>query len=279
MSASIMNNDRLVELLVQRATEGLSANEQVELNRLLAEGKYSDAEQFEATAAALLLASSLENEPMPSSLRSRLEQQADAFSAKAPVAVAPLTPTPPPSGVSAASSSGKMAWFAAAACAVLAIAGWWPRLQEDRQLDAISMASADQETIERARERLLAESAVMQRDWKPTEDPAAKGVTGDIVWDAKAQVGYMRFRGLPANNPQQLQYQLWIFDATRGDQYPVDGGVFDIPAGSNGEVVVPILAKLPVRDPALFAVTIEKPGGSVVSSRERIVVVAPVASG
>jgi anti-sigma-K factor RskA len=89
----------------------------------------------------------------------------------------------------------------------------------------------------------------------------------------------MRFRGLPANNPRELQYQLWIFDATRGDQYPVDGGVFDIPANSGGEVIVPIVARIPIRDPALFAVTIEKPGGSVVSSRERIVVVAPVAAG
>jgi len=265
MSASVMNNERLVELLVQRATEGLSANEQVELNRLLAEGNYTDAEQFETTAAALLLASSLEDEPMPDSLKSRLEQRADAFAATAPSAVSTLTPKSP--ATSSAPSSGKLAWFAAAACAVLAIAGWWPRLQE-QDLD-----------VTRARQQLLAQAAVVQRDWKPTEDPAARGVTGDIVWDAKTQVGYMRFRGLPANNPQQMQYQLWIFDSTRGDQYPVDGGVFDIPANSGGEVIVPILARLPIRDPALFAVTIEKPGGSVVSSRERIVVVAPVAAG
>lgn len=266
MSASIMNNERLVELLVQRATDGLSANEQVELNRLLAQGNYSDAEQFEATAAALLLASSLEDEPMPASLKGRLEQQADAFAASAPAPVATLAPKP--SAPSAAPASGKLAWFAAAACAVLAIAGWWPRLQQEDEIDIAS-----------ARERLLAQAAVVQREWKPTEDPAARGVTGDIVWDEKAQVGYMRFRGLPANNPQELQYQLWIFDATRGDQYPVDGGVFDIPANSGGEVIVPILARIPIRDPALFAVTIEKPGGSVVSSRERIVVVAPVAAG
>jgi anti-sigma-K factor RskA len=214
----------------------------------------------------LLLASSLEEEPMPASLKSRLEQQADTFVASATAAVATLAPKP--TMPSAAPDSAKLAWFAAAACAVLAIAGWWPRLQQG---DEINIATA--------RERLLASDAVMQREWKPTEDPAARGVTGDIVWDAKAQVGYMRFRGLPANNPQEQQYQLWIFDATRGDQYPVDGGVFDVPANSNGEVIVPILARLPIRDPALFAVTIEKPGGAVVSSRERIVVVAPAAAG
>jgi hypothetical protein len=276
MSASIMNNDRLVELLVQRATEGLSANEQVELNRLLAQGNYSDAEQFEATAAALLLASSLDDEPMPTSLRGKLERQADAFRAAdpAPVATLPAKPAPP-----VAAPANKLAWFAAAACAVIAVAGWWPRQQDERRIDILSQASADKETIERARERLMAEAKVMQREWKPTEDPAGRGVTGDIVWDPQSQVGYMRFRGLPTNNPQEIQYQLWIFDATRGDQYPVDGGVFNIPANSGGEIVVPILAKLPIRDPALFAVTIEKPGGSVVSARERIVVVAPVAAG
>ena len=96
-------------------------------------------------------------------------------------------------------------------------------------MDVCAQASADMETVARARERLLAQGTVLQREWKPTEDPAARGVTGDIVWDAKAQVGYMRFRGLPTNNPQEMQYQLWIFDATRGDKYPVDGGVFNIP--------------------------------------------------
>jgi hypothetical protein len=46
----------------------------------------------------------------------------------------------------------------------------------------------------------------------------------------------------------------------------IDGGVFDAP--STGEVVVPITARLR----ALFAVTVERPGGVVVSRREHIVV-------
>jgi anti-sigma-K factor RskA len=88
----------------------------------------------------------------------------------------------------------------------------------------------------------------------------------------------MRFVGLPANDTSAEQYQLWIFDGTRDDRYPVDGGVFDIPAGAT-EVVVPIHARLPVRQAALFAVTVERPGGVVVSSRERIVALAQVAAG
>jgi hypothetical protein len=275
MSASIMTNDRLVELLVQRATEGLSASEQVELNRLLAQGNYTDADQFEATAAALMLASAPEDEPMPDSLRNRLEQQADAFIATEPASVTSLSvkttePTRAPS---------KLPWFAAAACAVLALAGWWPQPQDEREIDILSQASADTETVSRARERLLAQNTVMQREWKPTEYPGARGVSGDVVWDAQAQVGYMRFRGLPMNDPEETQYQLWIFDSTRDEKYPVDGGVFNAKPNAAGEVIVPILAKLQVRDPALFAVTIEKPGGVVVSDRQRIVVLAQANAG
>jgi hypothetical protein len=45
---------------------------------------------------------------------------------------------------------------------------------------------------------------------------------------------------------------------------------------SNGEVVIPINARLKAKSPHLFAVTIEKPGGVVVSKREKIAAVAKV---
>jgi anti-sigma-K factor RskA len=125
---------------------------------------------------------------------------------------------------------------------------------------------------------LASGEGVIVESWSATEDPSSVGVTGDVVWDDATQRGYMRFAGLPANDPGQEQYQLWIFDATRDDRFPVDGGVFDIPA-AGGEVVVPITARLPVRQAALFAVTVERPGGVVVSSRERIVALAQVATG
>ena len=82
----------------------------------------------------------------------------------------------------------------------------------------------------------------------------------------------MRFKGLAVNDAKQLQYQLWIFDKHRDQAFPVDGGVFDV--SSTGEVIVPISAKLRVDEPVLFAVTVEAPGGVVVSKRERIVVTA-----
>jgi hypothetical protein len=54
----------------------------------------------------------------------------------------------------------------------------------------------------------------------------------------------------------------------------VDGGTFDVSA--TGEVVIPINAKLKAKSPEMFAVTMEKPGGVVVSKREKIVAVAKV---
>jgi anti-sigma-K factor RskA len=128
-----------------------------------------------------------------------------------------------------------------------------------------------------ARAELLATAKdVTTLAWTPTQDPNGANATGDVVWSATAQQGYMRFAGLAPNDPTQIQYQLWIFDKNRPEATPVDGGVFDV--SSTGEVIVPITAKLTVGEPVLFAVTIEKPGGVVVSKRERIVVTAAPAT-
>ena len=113
-------------------------------------------------------------------------------------------------------------------------------------------------------------------EWTPTEDPAAAGASGVVLWDADAQAGEMRFAGLAANDPSESQYQLWIFDAARDERYPVDGGVFDVRAG--GTTVVPIRPSVPVSEATLFAVTIERPGGVVVSDRSRLPLTAAVPS-
>ena len=57
-------------------------------------------------------------------------------------------------------------------------------------------------------------------------------------------------------------------------QRPVDGGVFDIAAqaAATGEVIIPIDAKLPVGDARIFAITVEPPGGVVVSDRDIVTV-------
>ena len=107
--------------------------------------------------------------------------------------------------------------------------------------------------------------------WSASADPAARGASGDVTWSTAAQAGFMRFRGLAPNDPAVSQYQLWIFDREQDERHPIDGGVFDV---GPGETTVAIDAKLRVAEPYLFAVTVEKPGGVVVSSRERIVLLA-----
>jgi anti-sigma-K factor RskA len=124
------------------------------------------------------------------------------------------------------------------------------------------------------RSALLAEAAdVVRVEWTATDDPAARGAGGDVVWSNARQQGWLRLRGLAVNDPTREQYQLWIFDATRDERHPVDGGVFDVDSAT-GDVLVPIRAAVPVAEPTLFAVTVERPGGVVVSSRERLPLLA-----
>jgi len=80
-----------------------------------------------------------------------------------------------------------------------------------------------------------------------------------------------RSSSLAPNDPALHQYQIWIFDGSRDQRYPVDGGVFDMPANAT-DVVVAIHAVLPVLSAKAFAVTVERPGGVVVSGREHVVV-------
>jgi hypothetical protein len=67
---------RLDDLLVARATEGLSDADALELERLLAAHPSVDANGYERAAAAVCLAALGGGRPMPSGLRALLEQRA-----------------------------------------------------------------------------------------------------------------------------------------------------------------------------------------------------------
>jgi anti-sigma-K factor RskA len=114
-----------------------------------------------------------------------------------------------------------------------------------------------------ARTALLGLDGTVQTPWGDSSWAEFAEVQGDVVWNDERQEGYLRLTNMPANDPTQAQYQLWIVDPGR-DEEPVDGGVFDVPPGLR-EVLVPIRAKLSVRSPAAFAITREQPGGVVVS--------------
>jgi anti-sigma-K factor RskA len=115
---------------------------------------------------------------------------------------------------------------------------------------------------------------MVRADWAAGNVKDMKQVSGDVVWSDEKQAGYMRLRGLPANDGTKETYQLWIFDKTQDKTTPIDGGTFDVP--EDGEIIIPINAKLKADDPEMFAITIEKPGGVVVSKREKIAALAKV---
>ena len=103
------------------------------------------------------------------------------------------------------------------------------------------------------------------------QSAAVPGVqpTGDVVWSDETQEGYVRISGLPKNDPSKQQYQLWIVAENQNPKTPVDGGTFDIT--TDGEVIIPIDAKVKVQHPQVFAITVEKPGGVVVSTQPHVV--------
>ena len=110
--------------------------------------------------------------------------------------------------------------------------------------------------------------------WTAGNVPEMTEIGGDVVWSDAKQAGYMRLKGLPANDGTRETYQLWIFDETQDAKTPIDGGVFNVNA--NGEVIIPITAKLKAKNPKMFAITVEKPGGVVVSDRKKIAALAKV---
>ncbi|MEL6301311.1 MAG: anti-sigma factor [Pseudomonadota bacterium] len=125
------------------------------------------------------------------------------------------------------------------------------------------------------RNELLEVAGTITVPWLQPNQAGFELVTGDVVWNDALQQGYLRLANMPINDTAARQYQLWIVDPDR-DAEPVDGGVFDIVA-RNGEVLVPIDAKLRVSEPTAFAITLEQRGGVVVSEGP-LLVVAPVAS-
>jgi Anti-sigma-K factor rskA len=287
MSTAFLQDERLVDLLVKQTTEGLEPAEKAELERLMTRHRDADADVLERVAAAVALAGNVGYEPMPADLRRRVEAEGRRVVSGSGSSVTDIRSRR--SAESPARSRPQWVWLATAAAVVLAVVGWWPRLRDTITPEPVVPVAqkpvTPQPTITleptpaEKRATLLAKGgSVVQGAWSSTADPASQGVVGDVVWDNESQTGYLRFTGLAPNDPATFQYQLWIFDATQDERFPIDGGVFDIPAGQT-EVVIPINAKIAVNTPMMFAVTTEKPGGVVVSAREHIVALAKVAAG
>ncbi|MFK7884025.1 MAG: anti-sigma factor [Phycisphaerales bacterium] len=291
---NLPTDDRTLDLLALRAVEGIDA----ESERML--GGDALCEDFDTAAAVLAIGFMAEAglESPPASLLGRLESVAgeytsiDSADSRGPAST--TTPStdhvagriePKPQrgeshgddAVSGRQGSGPIGaiglvgWLAAAACLAFAM---------------VTMAPERAPSAAESLALLESRSGIVKTSWLGLDDASLSDsphqfdveLSGEVIWDEEANEGFMVFEGLAENVPTEYQYQLWIFDADRptgqlpqhGDgilsQRPVDGGVFD--ADASGRVIVPIDAKLSVGKAAVFAITVELPGGVVVSDRD-----------
>lgn len=211
-----------------------------------------EAEHYRANRAAA--------QPLPASLRSRLREMAESLEAPRPIPISRATKAP------VRPRTALRDWCIAAACIAFGAVSTFVLVKAGTQ-------PAGELPTDPARFVSMYPTAV-RWPWQPTNDShVVSEVRGEAIFDPHTSKGLLVIQGLAPNDPTAEQYQLWIFDATRDERYPVDGGVFDVPAC--GQASVPIEAKLRVDKPVLFAVTVEKPGGVVVSDRRIALVAKP----
>lgn len=278
MGGGMMQSGALLELLAGEAVGDLSGDEVRELSRL-ADATPRPGRQELMAAAGLAQLGFLRRdargvERMPASLETRLMNQAANWSsARAPrasvtsiTAAARGRPVEQSARTSPTPGTPSLVAFAGwAVAAALAAAFLVVRPDSPERPATVPAAELRSELVAGARD-------LVNAAWLPPSAAGFEGVRGDIVWSNSRQEGYLRLAGLPVNDPAANQYQLWIVDAERS-AYPVDGGVFDVRAA--GEVTIPVHAKLAVGRPTTFAITLERPGGVVVSDGP-LLVVAPV---
>lgn len=300
-SAKDSRSERLLEwLVIDEVTQGLSRSQQAERDLLMGELRrdepgLSSSEGLERAATAIDFAFALEsrghsgstesapasrqvaNTSVPPSLERRLSELARDFDPAVTGGQSSVVEFPG-SRLSERSPRGTgiaLGWALAAAASLLALVGWWPRITpaplptETVVEDPVGPIGSTIAPID--------PTALVRVTLQGTEDPSGVGATGLAEWSSETQSGRLRIAGLASNDPAESQYQLWIFDRDQDERYPIDGGVFDFPALGPGETVeIPIDAKIAVGTPTLFAITVERPGGVVVSGRERIVLAGSV---
>jgi hypothetical protein len=277
MSNDTFRDDEREQRLAGKTLRDLDRDEDFELENSLTTAEKESLEEFERTVIALDLAMDQARErEMPTMLRASILREADAFftgqsSNSAATNESTAAVTPPSSLQVSTTQSGNtwkrrevLAWLTSAAATTIAVGSWWWQASQQKSLGKVGLSRA---------ELFASAKDLVQVNWKEGKTPLQQPVSGDVVWSSSYQMGFMRLIGMPINDPLQEQYQLWIIDPLRDDE-PVDGGVFDI--AESGEVIVPIQAKLHVTKPAAFAITIEKPGGVVVSTQERLPLLAVV---
>jgi len=255
---------RLLDLLADQALFGLSAEEEQELATLSAAFPEVDAAEMDRIVGLLEVSSPATELPaLPEQLKNTLLDTNRQNSAATVSMTDPEQASPRQNSDVQGSFGKSLVWLAVAATvgALLAVFtfNYW---QQNNVAPVLSVAEQKQQLESNATD-------LVQVAWTSTDE--TKNYSGEVVWSNDKQQGFMTFTGLPINAPAEEQYQLWIFDVDQDDRYPIDGGVFDV---TSGTVTVPIDAKIRVDKPTMFAITIEKPGGVVVSDRKRLPLIA-----
>lgn len=272
--------ESLIDLHTQRAVFGLDDDEMLTFETLLAEAGIGADESFDLAAAAVGLVDLQIDEQLPQHLHARIIASADEYFASTAAESASVEE---PEFQKVLTFEPKRSWswmgwaFAAVACVALIANVWITRVAPTEVAGPGKTPTTTPEklTPEQELAQLLASQAsLIKANFGVGNVKELKDVGGDVVWSDEKQIGFMRLRGLPVNDKSKETYQLWIFDKTQDKATPIDGGTFDV--DKNGEVIVPIDAKLKALGPELFAITIEKPGGVVVSKREKIAALAKV---
>lgn len=258
---------RFEELEAGRILDDLSSEETQEWQEL------SDTHGFGPDLSLELTAAAIETEfvrtqadPLPANVAATLRQSLPQFTS-APQTTPANVITPVWQRIF---HSPQAAWGIAAAFAVLFVISFMAKAPNSRQAKPVVDIPVEL-TPKEARDQFLGKASdLIESEFGGTE--SYNQMSGKVVWSDELQEGYMTLTDLPANDPSKNQYQLWIVDPAR-DEKPVDGGVFDIPEGKNTAVVAirnPVL----VNNPQAFVITLEQPGGVVVSKQEVVVALA-----
>lgn len=247
---------RFDELCAGRAIGDLSPEEERELALLCRQlGVAPDATLDLLAAVVQADAIGEPAEPMPAGIAERLHRWADSAAGPEHAAETIIKPQVP--AWRRIARNPFTGWAAAAAVLVFSL-----------------LVTRDEKPLPPAltEQRLRTEAPdLIEREFAGLGDYQEAG--GTVIWSDTLQQGFMLLSGIPANDPRQAQYQLWIVDPARDADAPVDGGVFDIPLDGS-PAVIPIQAKLPLSDPQAFVITLEQPGGVVKSRQETVVALA-----
>lgn len=282
------SKERMLDLLTDQVLFGLSEEELAELNELeKLYPQFKDDNSFELAASSINL-TNLKVEPMPEHLRSKVLADADVFFAEEekthnvlPIQSQLQKTAPIKEDLQQTfefepkrSFIQWLGWiFGGIACIAL-ILSLWSNMQEPKIVEIVKEVPPKVLTVNEQYDNLRTSAKDLRKtNWINPKNE--KEILGEIVWSEAEQKGFMIFKGVAPNDSKKESYQLWIFDETQSDKTPIDGGVFDIE--KDGEILIPINPKLKFKNPKMFAVTVEKPGGVVVSDRN-IVAIAKVSA-